>query len=66
MSKGDFELLSAALLRSKPPRFASLSESDRWSATVHEIANTLDDHFLRFDVNRFLKACGAEVEPVEA
>lgn len=64
MTRKDYELIAAALLKSKPVLMGGLTDWDvslQFAASVVSVATALGTDNPRFDRDRFLKAAGVEL-----
>lgn len=60
MSRKDFVLIAKALNDSKPADFASAPHQIQWEVTMKTVLQALKTNNLRFDVERFERACRGE------
>jgi Fe-S-cluster formation regulator IscX/YfhJ len=60
MSRKDFNLIAQAFYQTKPLADCDTNRSQQWWDDVRNVAYALRETNPRFDVSRFLAACGKE------
>lgn len=60
MTRKDYVLLAAALLRSKPDSSSTYMEQDQWERDVKSVADALAGDNARFERQRFIDAAGVQ------
>ena len=59
MTRKDYVLIAAAMLKSKPRNYEETCCVTTWLCDCNALANALASDNVRFNRDRFLKACGA-------